>query len=66
MKKDTLLKTALLITAYFTLPVTLLAQNGSLDLSFDTDGMVITNITGDYNYGHSVAIQSDGKIVSRI
>ncbi len=63
MKKDTLLKTALLITAYFTLPVTLLAQNGSLDLSFDTDGMVITNITGDYNYGHSVAIQSDGKIV---
>jgi len=37
--------------------------NGSLDLTFDTDGMAITPIgTGD-DSGNSIAIQSDGKIL---
>lgn len=37
--------------------------NGSLDNSFDTDGNVTTDFGGSYDYGYSVAIQSDGKIV---
>ena len=37
-------------------------QTGSLDYSFSTDGMV-TPAIGSYDYGKSVAIQSDGKIV---
>ncbi|MDO8541473.1 MAG: PKD domain-containing protein [Opitutaceae bacterium] len=37
--------------------------NGSLDTSFDTDGKVTTDFGGGPDAGHSVAIQSDGKIV---
>ena len=38
--------------------------NGSLDTGFDTDGIVTTDIgTNTYDAGHSVAVQSDGKIV---
>lgn len=37
--------------------------NGSLDLSFDTDGIVITSIGPDGDYIEDVAIQTDGKIV---
>ena len=37
--------------------------DGSLDTSFDTDGMVSTNI-GPNDQARSVAIQSDGKIVT--
>jgi uncharacterized delta-60 repeat protein len=36
--------------------------NGSLDSSFDGDGRVTTDF-GNNNYGRSVAIQADGKIV---
>lgn len=39
------------------------AQAGSLDLTFDTDGKVSTPIGIDVDYGRSVALQSDGKIV---
>jgi uncharacterized delta-60 repeat protein len=39
-------------------------SDGSLDNSFDTDGKVLTDITvGDSDYGYSLALQSDGKIV---
>ncbi|MES2516291.1 MAG: T9SS type A sorting domain-containing protein [Bacteroidota bacterium] len=39
------------------------AQNGSLDITFDSDGQVATSI-GTYNdVGYSVAIQNDGKIL---
>ena len=38
--------------------------NGSLDTTFSTDGMVITDIDGSSNEkGNAVAIQTDGKIV---
>lgn len=37
-------------------------SNGSLDLSFSTDGKVITDLGGD-EYGRNMAIQGDGKIV---
>ncbi len=37
--------------------------DGSLDTSFDGDGMVITGIGSGGDAGYSVALQSDGKIV---
>ncbi|HSA59291.1 MAG TPA: hypothetical protein VLJ37_06355 [bacterium] len=37
--------------------------DGSLDTSFGTDGIVITDIGGDYDQAYAVAVQSDGKIV---
>ena len=36
--------------------------NGSLDASFDNDGKVTTDL-GAYDYGYSVAVQADGKIL---
>ena len=39
-------------------------NTGSLDNTFSTDGIVTTPITGSFNeYGTSVALKSDGKIV---
>lgn len=38
-------------------------SDGSLDDSFDSDGIVITDIDGTDDYVRSIAIQSDGKIV---
>ncbi|MHC4575042.1 MAG: hypothetical protein ACYS76_13070, partial [Planctomycetota bacterium] len=37
--------------------------NGSLDTSFGTDGLVITDFNSSNDYGQAVAIQDDGKIV---
>jgi uncharacterized delta-60 repeat protein len=37
-------------------------SNGSLDTSFDGDGIVVTDIMDD-DYGYAIAIQADGKIV---
>ena len=39
------------------------AQDGSLDTSFDTDGIVTTDIIGDFDEGQGVVVQSDGKII---
>lgn len=36
--------------------------DGSLDTTFDTDGKVMTDF-GEYEEGHGVALQADGKIV---
>ncbi|MBB1077631.1 DUF1566 domain-containing protein, partial [Rhodoferax sp. 4810] len=36
--------------------------DGSLDTTFDGDGKVITDL-GEYEYAHSLTIQSDGKIL---
>jgi len=38
--------------------------NGSLDISFDTDGKVTTPIGLRNDFAHSVVLQSDGKIVA--
>ena len=38
--------------------------NGSLDTSFDSDGIVTTTIGNNYDNAFSVAIQSDGKILA--
>lgn len=37
--------------------------NGSLDTTFDTDGIVNTSTTPNWDYGSAVAIQTDGKII---
>ncbi len=37
--------------------------NGSLDLTFDNDGIVTTSFTNTLSYGVAAAIQADGKIV---
>ncbi|NEQ21307.1 MAG: hypothetical protein F6K28_19200, partial [Microcoleus sp. SIO2G3] len=37
-------------------------SDGSLDTTFDTDGQLTTDFGGN-DYGYSVAVQSDGKIV---
>lgn len=39
------------------------AQAGSLDLSFDTDGIVTTDISSIFESGNSIALQTDGKIL---
>jgi len=38
-------------------------SDGSLDNSFSTDGVVMTDFSTNRDEGHSVAIQTDGKIV---
>lgn len=38
--------------------------NGNLDTSFDDDGIVTTNFTGDGDIVYSVRLQPDGKIVA--
>lgn len=47
----------------FFCPVLSLAQEGALDPTFGTDGIVISGLGGWYEYAHAVAIQEDGKIV---
>lgn len=48
--------TLLLSTALF-------AAEGDLDLSFNTTGKVTTDIAGENDRAHSIAVQNDGKIV---
>ena len=38
-------------------------SDGSLDNTFGSNGIVVTQIGSSYNYAYSLAIQSDGKIV---
>src|SRR5688572_28114950 len=38
--------------------------DGSLDITFDTDGKVTTDFAGDIDLAYAVAIQRDGKIVA--
>jgi uncharacterized delta-60 repeat protein len=63
MKKSiNLIASALVLSTFLTLPVVSLAQDGSLDLTFDSDGIVTTSF-GNHSTGSSVLLQSDGKIV---
>lgn len=38
-------------------------DNGSLDTTFDSDGIVYTSFGTNRSFGHSMALQSDGKIL---
>lgn len=38
------------------------AQPGSLDLTFDADGIVTTSVSNTDDFGRAVALQQDGKI----
>jgi uncharacterized delta-60 repeat protein len=38
--------------------------DGSLDATFDTDGLVVTNFDTGVDIAHAIAIQADGKIVA--
>ena len=62
MKKITLIHVKLTFVYFFFFVTNSYAQDGSLDLSFDSDGKVTTDF-GDFDYGNSTAIQNDGKIV---
>ena len=37
--------------------------NGTLDTTFGSNGMIATNFYNSFSYGHSLALQSDGKII---
>jgi uncharacterized delta-60 repeat protein len=37
--------------------------NGSLDTSFDTDGKLTTDFFGNWDYGNSITLQTNGKIL---
>ncbi len=64
MKKSiNLIASALVFSTFFALPVVSMAQDGSLDLTFGTNGFVTTPIGDSVVIGKGVAIQSDGKIV---
>ena len=39
------------------------SQDGSLDPTFDNDGIVTTSIGSGNDHGNTIRIQSDGKIV---
>lgn len=54
----------LISSVYFSTPISCLAQAGSLDLSFDKDGKVITAIGPNLNEARALAIQADGKILA--
>ncbi|MFN0189911.1 MAG: T9SS type A sorting domain-containing protein [Bacteroidia bacterium] len=55
--------TFLLFYVILIFPLQSLSQSGSLDPSFDTDGIVTTPIGSSDDFGRSLAIQLDGKIV---
>ncbi len=63
MNNIILISKLLFLLIFFETPLITLAQAGSLDLSFDTDGKQTTPIGTSDDYGNSVAIQSDGKII---
>jgi uncharacterized delta-60 repeat protein len=41
-----------------------LNPNGSIDTSFDADGMVLTDLSGGVDLATSLALQADGKIIA--
>lgn len=63
MKKITRIAATLFFAGTLVLPTNSYSQAGSLDLTFDTDGKVTTGIGSTNDYGQSVVIQSDGKLV---
>jgi uncharacterized delta-60 repeat protein len=62
-KKINFITIGLFLATIFSIQVISTAQNGSLDLTFDKDGIVTTSVGSSNDYGNTVAIQSDGKIL---
>lgn len=58
-----LLSESMLTCVLYLLPFNSMAQAGTLDITFDTDGIVTTPFGNSAAFGRSIAIQSDGKIV---
>lgn len=63
MKNDIFISIVSLIVVFTGVTYTSLAQSGSLDQSFNTDGIVTTSLGSIDDYANSVAIQNDGKII---
>ena len=55
---------AIILWAIFICPLSSFAQSGALDLSFGTNGKVITAIGNADDAAYAVVIQTDGKIVA--
>jgi len=53
----------LIFSTSFSMAATAYSQDGSLDPTFDNDGIVTTSIGSGNDQGNTVRIQSDGKIV---
>lgn len=54
---------SLLLGLALLVPTPVFAGEGDLDSTFSSDRKVTTDISGGFDAGRSVAIQSDGKIV---
>jgi uncharacterized delta-60 repeat protein len=52
----------IVLSSFWTLPI--FSQDGTLDLTFNSTGSVVTEITDNYAVASSVVIQSDGKILT--
>ena len=64
MNKNRVTTITFLLAICFAIPISSTAQDGSLDLTFGTNGIVFTSILNyTYNIAGSLAIQADGKIV---
>ncbi len=62
MKKNTLLCIKQSLVCFMFFVTYSYSQDGSLDVSFDSDGKVTTDF-GNLDFGYSTAIQNDGKII---
>ena len=63
MKKYKLNAIKVSIILFFALPLASFSQEGSLDNTFGSNGIVTTAV-GDFSYANATAIQADGKIVA--
>ncbi len=63
MKKYTLSTISVSIILFFALPFVTFSQDGSLDITFDNNGIATTSI-GTNSEAFAIAIQADGKIVA--
>ncbi len=63
MKKYTLNTLSVSTILFFALPFVTFSQEGSLDNTFGSNG-IITTAVGDFSYANATAIQADGKIVA--
>ena len=60
----TILSIALILIAFCAIPNAVYSQAGSLDTTFDSDGIVTTPFGNNTDHVESISIQSDGKIVA--